>query len=199
MLSSPVYAKLRPRHAPSVSSAFPVSSAFNPVLSAAFNDPTDQHPNAIQSPSKSCHPRPLPSRQHLAPLSPLPATLTDHPTSVENKRHTANLTPLDATLTKNRGGAPYLSLRSTKIIPALSFQPLTNCPFSIPFVLTFIHRMGGVLPSSHIGTQRLSGSVPITFPAPIETFKRANVPCLAAWPAPSYTLDHPDETMRTLP
>src|SRR6266481_9528503 len=26
----------------------------------------------------------------------------------------------------------------------LSFQPLTNCPFHKPFVLTFIHRMGGV-------------------------------------------------------
>jgi hypothetical protein len=26
----------------------------------------------------------------------------------------------------------------------LSFQPLTNCPFHKPFVLTFMHRMGGV-------------------------------------------------------
>jgi hypothetical protein len=147
MLSSPVYAKLQPRHAPSASSAFSVSSALNPVLSPAFNDPTDQHPNAIQSPSKACHPRALLSSQHRAPLSPLPATLMDHPPSVANKRLTAELTPLDATLTKNRGrGAPYLSLRSTKFRPPLCFHSLTNCPFSIPFVLTFIHVMGGVPP-----------------------------------------------------
>jgi len=34
----------------------------------------------------------------------------------------------------------------TKTYAALSSQPLTNCPFSIPFVLTFIHVMGGVPP-----------------------------------------------------
>jgi hypothetical protein len=34
--------------------------------------------------------------------------------------------------------------RTTKYSGALFFQPLTNCPFSIPFVLTFIHLMGGV-------------------------------------------------------
>jgi hypothetical protein len=153
MLSSPVYPspeprtiESRPRYAPSVSSAFSLSSAFNPVLSPAFNDPTDQHPNAIQSPSKACHPRPLPSRQHRAPLSPLAATLMDHPASVANKRLTENLTPLDATLTKNRGeGPPSLLLRSTKFQPPLCFHSLTNCPFSIPFVLTFIHVMGGGL------------------------------------------------------
>src|SRR5580704_8475872 len=112
MLSSPVYAESHPRRAPSASSAFSVSSAFNPVLSPAFNDPTDQHPNAIQSPSKTCHPRSLPSRQQRAPLSPLSATFTDHPTSVANKRLTEILTPLDATLTKNRGGVSSVSQHS---------------------------------------------------------------------------------------
>ena len=32
----------------------------------------------------------------------------------------------------------------TTIILALSFHSFTNCPFSIPFVLTFMHRMGDV-------------------------------------------------------
>jgi hypothetical protein len=36
----------------------------------------------------------------------------------------------------------------TKISHALSFQALTNCPFSIPFVLTFIHVMGGMAPTN---------------------------------------------------
>jgi len=150
MLSSPVYAEPHPRHAPSVSSAFSVSSALDPVLSAAFNGLTDQHPNAlsasrtllrddIQTPPKSCLNRALLHRQHRAPLSPLPATHTSHPVSVANKRLTEKITPLDATLTKNRGrGAPSLSLRSTKFQPPLCFHLLTNCPFSIPFVLTFI-------------------------------------------------------------
>jgi hypothetical protein len=30
--------------------------------------------------------------------------------------------------------------------PTICFQPLTNCPFSISFVLTFIHVMGGCTP-----------------------------------------------------
>ena len=46
----------------------------------------------------------------------------------------------------------------TTVILALSFHSLTNCPFSIPFVLTFMHRMGGVPLStfqpSHVPTCR---------------------------------------------
>src|SRR6266404_522076 len=42
---------------------------------------------------------------------------------------------------------------------SLSFHTPTNCPFSIPFVLTFMHRMGGV------------GG-----PPNIQTFKPANIP-----------------------
>jgi hypothetical protein len=166
MLSSPVYAEFHPR--PSVSHSRAFSNAF--FFSATLNDSTHQHPNDIQTPTKACNTIASLYRQHRAPLSPLPATFTDHPASAANKRLTVNLTPLDATLTKNRGrGAPYLSLRSTKIIPALSFQSLTNCPFSIPFVLTFIHLMRGVPTSSHIGT-RTSGPTshhsPVTAPFP---------------------------------
>ena len=185
MLSSPVYAKLQPRHAPSVPSALSLSSALDPVLSAAFNDLTDQHPNAlsasrtllrddIQTPPKSCLNRALLHRQHRAPLSPLPATHTSHPVSVANKRLTETITPLDATLTKNRGkGAPYLSLRSTKSQPPLCFHPLTNCPFSIPFVLparrggTFIHAMGGSVPPPPPRSRRSN----------VPTFRRGDALC----------------------
>src|SRR6266403_3245559 len=45
---------------------------------------------------------------------------------------------------------------------SLSFHALTNCPFSIPFVLTFMHRMGGV-----------GGTLNI------QTFKPANIPTLS--------------------
>jgi hypothetical protein len=36
----------------------------------------------------------------------------------------------------------------TKFHPPLYFHTLLNCPFSIPFVLTFIHVMGGWVPPS---------------------------------------------------
>ena len=52
---------------------------------------------------KSSHPLQLLSRQQTAPVSPLPAILTDLPASVANKRLTASLSPLDAILTKNTG------------------------------------------------------------------------------------------------
>ena len=64
-------------------------------------------PVVLLTPPRSPHPRPLPSRQHFIPVSPLAATLMDSPASVANKRLTARLNPLDATLTKNRGvGVP---------------------------------------------------------------------------------------------
>jgi hypothetical protein len=47
------------------------------------------------------------SRQHQAPVSPLPATLTNLPACIANKRLTLKLNPLDPTLIKKRGvGAP---------------------------------------------------------------------------------------------
>jgi hypothetical protein len=57
----------------------------------------------LPTPPKSFHPCQLLSRQYIAPVNPLAATLMDLPASVANKRLTAGLTPLDATLTKNRG------------------------------------------------------------------------------------------------
>src|SRR5713226_8792925 len=57
----------------------------------------------LLTPPKSSHPMPLLSRQHVASISPLAATLMHLPASVANKRLTVWLNPLDATLTKNRG------------------------------------------------------------------------------------------------
>src|SRR6266850_756060 len=63
-----------------------------------------------------------------------------------------------ATLTKTAGCVPTIpilelnTLRSTQSILVLSFHALTNCPFSIPFVLTFMHRMGGVGGTPNIQT-----------------------------------------------
>ncbi len=54
--------------------------------------------------ANSSYRSPLLSRQQLAPLTPLAATLMHFPASVANKRLTAWLSPLAATLTKNRGG-----------------------------------------------------------------------------------------------
>ena len=143
MLSSPVYIESHLR--PPVS--HPHLATISSRSSQPPNFPTCQHENDVQTPSNSSHPRPLLSRQHLAPLSPLPATLTDHPASVANKRLTENLTPLDATLTKNTGvGVSIIISPATKFQSLLCFQPLTNCTFSIPFVLTFIHVMGGCTP-----------------------------------------------------
>ncbi len=60
-------------------------------------------PVVLLTPPKSSHPRLLLSRQHLAPITPLAATLMNLPASVANKRVMAWLTPLDATLTENMG------------------------------------------------------------------------------------------------
>src|SRR5882672_4090893 len=58
-------------------------------------------------------------------------------------------------------------LPRTTIIFALSFHSFTNCRFSIPFVLTFMHRMGGV---------------------PLPTFQRSNV---QTWDALPFSPHHP--------
>src|SRR5712664_3993374 len=58
--------------------------------------------------------------------------------------------PVFVTLTKTTGVYTKNSHSGTRhpsfttIIFVASFHILTNCPFSIPFVLTFMHRMGGV-------------------------------------------------------
>src|SRR5712664_3035781 len=71
-------------------------------------------------------------------------------------------------LTKTAGCVPTIpileltcpSLNAFILVP--SFHALTNCPFSIPFVLTFMHRMGGV------------GGTPKFKPSNLPTFQ----PCL---------------------
>jgi hypothetical protein len=136
VLSSHVYvnteprsAELHPRRATSHSHARSNSLFFSP----AFNDSTDQHPNAIQSPPKACHTGSVLSRQHRAPLSPLPAILMDHPASVANKRLTKNLTPLDATLTKNRGEGCTQSFTPFRQIPTTSvFSATYKWPIFYP-------------------------------------------------------------------
>src|SRR6266403_847062 len=62
---------------------------------------------------------------------------------------TIPLSPVVATHTKTAGCVPTipilkLTIYHTTPILVLSFHAVTNCPFSIPFVLTFMHRMGGV-------------------------------------------------------
>src|SRR6266850_8253115 len=129
-------------------------------------------------PSKSSAPTQLLFRQHFVRVSPLAATLMDLPASVANKRLTVELTPLDATLTKNRGeGAPRGTPSSASVkIAVLSFhaltncplftrgeQPLcfhalTNCPFRKSFLLTFMHRMGGVGGSAELSSQKFSAN-----------------------------------------
>src|SRR5882672_11754781 len=59
------------------------------------------------------------------------------------------VSPVFATHTKTAGCVPTipilkLTIYHTTPILVLSFHAVTNCPFSIPFVLTFMHRMGGV-------------------------------------------------------
>jgi len=87
----------------------------------------------LLTPPKSSHPRPLLSRQHFLPVSPLAATLMDLPASVANKRLTAELSPLAATLTKNRGVGPRLahSTRMRILSPPTAEEPKDSSPASL--------------------------------------------------------------------
>jgi hypothetical protein len=104
---------------------------------------------------KSSHPAQLLSRQHSAPVSPLPAILTDLPASVANKRLTPKLNPLDSTLTKNRGVGVALQLStflpfnvqtcnsfSVTSLAAPTLQPQSN------HILTITMGEGGPQPSN---------------------------------------------------
>src|SRR5882724_6784853 len=154
----------------------------------------------VLTPPKSSHPGPSLSCQQSASISPLAATLMDLPASVANKGFTRSLSPLAATLTKNRGmgGVMVNQLPPVKIAvlsfhplmncplfprekQSLSFHALTNCPFSIPFVLTFMHRMGGVGGSQAVFLKYyFNFPIAQTFrPWDFPTFRRSDVPtCL---------------------
>ena len=129
---------------------------------------------------RSSHPRPLLSRQHYAPVSPLAATLTNLPASIANKRLTQSLNPFDSTLTKNTGAGSALQLSAflrSNVQRRNSF-PVTS--LAAPHLATSIeshpyknHGGGGRLPpnNSHSGT-RPSPPHPIPH---LSTFKRSNV------------------------
>jgi hypothetical protein len=129
----------------------------------------------LLTPSVSIHLRQLLSCQQPASVNPLDATLIDFSASAANKRLTAKLNSLDATLTKNRGEGSYRAPRPlccayprpTKSTVPLSFQPPTNCPFSIPFVLTFIHVMGGCTPPPNLPTFKHSNVQTLPHPSPV--------------------------------
>src|SRR5882672_1743039 len=73
----------------------------------------------LLTPPKSSHPRPLLSRQHFVPVSPLAATLMDSPASVASKRLTVGLSPLAATLTKTGAEGGVIVNQN----PAQNFSP----------------------------------------------------------------------------
>src|SRR6266403_3954250 len=92
----------------------------------------------LLTPPKSSHLRPLLSRQHNAPISPLAATLMNLPANVANKELAGSLSPLAATLTRNRGwGVLWLtnshqSLTGKKCIcKSLVFCSLCTLPSSV--------------------------------------------------------------------
>ena len=167
----------------------------------------------LLTPPKSSGPPQLLSCKPVAPVSPLDSALVNSLVSVGNKELTGNLSPLDSALTKNRGvGSVMVNQLPPVKIAVLSFHPLmncppfprekqslsfhalTNCPFSIPFVLTFMHRMGGV-GGSQAGFLKYYFNFPAARTAPAfgrpdaPTFQRFNVQtCLrrfAAFPFPA--------------
>src|SRR5947209_24808 len=76
---------------------------------------------------------PLLSRQQIAPLTPLAATLIDFPASVANKRLTTGLSPLAATLTINIGEGVTSSFKP-KAFPSLrpASEPIPSSPSLFP-------------------------------------------------------------------
>src|SRR6266403_980044 len=94
---------------------------------------------------------------------------------------TIPLSPFVATHTQTAGCVPTipileLSAFHTTPILVLSFHALMNCPFFIPFVLTFMHRMGGVGgPAAFFLSPRVNGhsvTIPRAFLRRSEMSKR---------------------------
>src|SRR5712664_21857 len=87
----------------------------------------------LLTPPRFSHPSRLLSRQHLACVSPLAATLMHLPASVANKRFTARLSPLAATLTKNTGY--LLQAKSFSLSFSRCSLQLLSVPPSLPLRL----------------------------------------------------------------
>src|SRR6266403_335321 len=74
----------------------------------------------------------------------------------------APVTPVSATHTKTTGVYTNNShsethpMRIVTFSSSLSFQRLTNCPLCKSFVLTFMHRMGGVGGGEELSSQKFS-------------------------------------------
>src|SRR6266446_10545982 len=115
------------------------------------------------TPATPIGPRDAPFSSRSIPLSPSIATHTQSSLCVAKCAFATSflsdssalfhfpypVSPVFATHTKTAGCVPTipileLSAFHTTPILVLSFHALMNCPFFIPFVLTFMHRMGGV-------------------------------------------------------
>src|SRR5882672_5802730 len=123
----------------------------------------------LLTPPRSSHLRPLLSRQHNAPISPLAATLMNLPASVANKELTGSLSPLAATLTRNRGwGVLWLTnslqaLTSKKCMcKSLVFYSLRTLPSSVSrnsFACHSYENCRVCINNSHFGTRWLPRAV----------------------------------------
>src|SRR6266850_1704088 len=81
----------------------------------------------------------------------------------------------------------------TTIVLALSFHSLTNCPFSISFVLTFMHRMGGVwglLPPAFRKVVNPPASRRKEIPHQVKKNRRSEAQRINAVQNAAMTLDH---------
>src|SRR5713101_497141 len=129
------------------------------------------------TPATPVGPRDAPFSSRPTPLSPFVATHTQSPLC-DAKCPSAtpflsgssalfhfpySVSPVFATHTKTAGCVPTIPIlelsafHNTPIL-VLSFHALMNCPFSIPFVLTFMHRMGGVGgPAAFFVSPRVNG------------------------------------------
>jgi hypothetical protein len=183
MLSSPVYVKLQPRQ--------PVPPARVSCISFPRSQRSDvQTFQRFKDPSKS-----------------LPHTFLATP---------HQLTPYPTTSYKNhRGEGCTLSFTPFhQIPPAPVFSYTYKLPIFYPLCFHIHPCNGGVYPpSSHIGTTpfsprflcalRVSASDSLsslsTVNCQLSAVRSLDVPFLAARRQASYTLEHPDETMRTLP
>jgi hypothetical protein len=112
---------------------------------------------ALLTPTRSSHPRRLPSCQHIPHVNPLAATLMHLPASVANKRLTVELSPLAATLTKTGGGGSRGAILHFTVHSTLT----SHLPYALPssvsrksFACRSYENTGGVGDSSHFGTLR---------------------------------------------